>query len=185
MVSHEEFVKEIRAEIDSLGLLTLKVPRYLAKGFNPDLLVICGIDEGDRVFVEAINTRESLNRDIGALLKLKANLDSKGIRYRRIIAVCSERIKNNDLKDAYALERTQPQFLLLRISALKRYLREAIIEAMLEKLDQLNKEELEWYFENACPLCGERYNIMTLDKLETQTKSKCGRCGFEWIKQKT
>jgi hypothetical protein len=184
MVSHEEFVKEIRAEIDSLGLLTLKMPRYLAKGFNPDLLVMCGINEGDRVFVEAINTRGSLNRDIGSLLKLKANLDSKGIKYRRIIALCSERIRSGDLKDAYALEMTQPQFLLLRIWQLKSHLREVIIEAMLEKLDQLDKEELE-HLQDPCPLCGERYNIVTLYKQETQTKSRCEQCGVEWIKQKT
>jgi len=184
MVSHDEFVKQIRTGIDSLNLIEFKVPRYLAKGFNPDLLVMCGIEEGDRVFIEAINTRGSLNRDIGSLLKLKANLDSKGIKYRRIIAVCSERIKNGDLKDAYALERTQPRFLLLRIWQLRSHLREVIIEAMLEKLDQLDKEKLE-HFQNRCPLCGEQYDIVTLSKQETQTKSRCRQCGFEWIKQKT
>ena len=50
MVSHEEFVKEIRAEIYSMGLWTVTMSRYLRKGFNPDVLVMCGADEGDQSF---------------------------------------------------------------------------------------------------------------------------------------
>ena len=136
-----------------------------------------------KVFIEAINTRGSLNRDLGSLLKLKANLDSDGVKYRRIIAVCSERIDRNDLKDAYALEKAHPRFFLLRIDELKDYLREAIIEASREKLDQFDKEKLEWYFENACPFCGALHNREALYGREGEIKYKCGRCGFEWIKQ--
>jgi len=173
-------VNQIRAVTNSLGLLSLRIPNYLAIGFKPDLLVMCGPNEGDRIYIDAINTRASLNRDIGALLKLRANLDKKGILYRRIIAVCSDKIQDKDLHTSYALVETTSKFLIIRIYELKGYLNDVILEAIREKLEQINQERLEIYLEYACPLCGETYKTKSISDGEWE----CMKCGFRWRIQK-
>lgn len=181
MVTHGEFVNQIREVIDSLGLITLRMRSHLAIGFWPDLQVICGVGEGDRVFIDAINTRASLDRDIGALLKLKANYDKNGIPYRRIYAVCSDSIKDEHLSQVYALEESNPKFQILRLNELKGWINAVLKEGLREKLEQLNQEQLEWYFasDSVCHRCGEPYRVRRIAEIEWE----CMNCGFTW-KQK-
>lgn len=181
MVTHGEFVNQIRDVIGSLNLVIIRIKSHLAMGFWPDLQVMCGVDEGDRIFIDAINTRASLDRDIGALLKLKANYDKRGIPYRRIFAVCSESVKNEDLSHAYALEESNPKFHILRTEELKGQINIAIKEALREKLEQLNQEQLEFYFssDSVCHRCGEPYRVRGIAGVEWE----CMNCGFRW-KQK-
>ena len=157
MVTHEEFLKQIREATDSLGLLKLTIPNYLARGFRPDLLVMCGVDEGDRVYIDAINTKASLDRDVGALLKLKANLDENCISYRQVLGVFSDGIEQKYLDEFIALIGQNPKFLLIHHSMVKSILKKLMLTSMLEKLEKLNQEKLERYFEEACPRCGDLY----------------------------
>ena len=50
MITHGEFVNQIREVIESLGLITLRITSHLAIGFWPDLQVMCGV--GEFVIVE-------------------------------------------------------------------------------------------------------------------------------------
>ena len=182
MVTHGEFVNQIREVVDSLGLITLRMKSHLAMGFMPDLLVMCGVGEEDRVFIDAINTRVSLNRDVGALLKLKANYDKNGVPYRRIYAVCSNSIGDKDRLQFSALEQSNPKFQMMRFNELKGWMKVVLKEALREKLEQLNQEMLEWYFSSGdvCFRCGEWRNIRGIEGLEWE----CMNCGFRWKQMK-
>jgi hypothetical protein len=139
MVTHGEFVNQIREVVDSLGLIVLRMKSrmksHLAVGFWPDLQVVCGVCLGDRVFVEAINGRASLKRDIGSLLALKANYDADGTPYRRMFAVCSDGVKDGDLSQVLALGKSDPKFQILRLAGLKYELRQVLKGALREGLE--------------------------------------------------
>ncbi len=179
MGTHQELVNRIREIVDSLGLITLRMKSHLARGFLPDLQVMCGVSEKDRVIIDAINTKASLNRDIGALLRLKANYDRDGIPYRRIFAVCSDAVSLEDLRQSSALSLTNPRFEVLNIGEVKYVIREVAKEALREKLEQLNQEDLEFYFERACPKCGEYRNLRRI--AADSDEWECLKCGRKWI----
>jgi ribosomal protein S27AE len=73
----------------------------------------------------------------------------------------------------------------MRLADLRGCLNQIIVETTREKLDQIDKEKLEWYFDKACPACGEYHKIGSMRQPGKPIKYMCGRCRFEWIKEKT
>lgn len=178
MVGHDRFVNELKETIASLGLFHLPLNRYLCRGFKPDIITMVGAEDNDLVYIDAINTESSLNRDIGALLKLKANLDESSIRYRMFLAVCNNYMEDKHVDGFDALVKRTPKFIITYGTDLKRILRKLILESALEKVAREGARNLDRYFHDACPKCGTPYSTNMWGQ-GTRTYF-CPKCGFKW-----
>jgi predicted RNA-binding Zn-ribbon protein involved in translation (DUF1610 family) len=137
-----------------------------------------GAEDNDLVYIDAINTESSLNRDIGALLKLKANLDESSIRYRMFLAVCNNYMEDKHVDGFDALVKRTPKFIITYGTDLKRILRKLILESALEKVAREGARNLDRYFHDACPKCGTPYSTNMWGQ-GTRTYF-CPKCGFKW-----
>lgn len=179
MVGHDKFVNQLKETIFSLGLFHLPLNRHLCRGFKPDIIVMAGAQNNDVVYIDAINVRDSLNRDIGALLKLKANLEDAMIPYRMFIAVCNDNMEEKHLNEFDALVKRTHKFKLIYGSGLKETLKELILESALEKAEREGERKLDIYFHDACSRCGTPYSMKIY---ENDGKTfVCGKCRFEWF----
>jgi ribosomal protein S27AE len=179
MVGHDKFVNQLKETIFSLGLFHLPLNKYLCRGFKPDIITMVGAQNDDVVYIDAINTCDSLNRDIGALLKLKANLDDAMIPYRMFLGVCNDIMEEKHLDDFEALMKRTHKFKLIYGSGLKGVLRKLILESALEKVERESLRNLEIYFHDACSRCGTPYSMKIY---ENDGKTfVCGKCRFRWF----
>jgi len=142
MVTHQEFVRMLREEIQSLELYFLPVNKFICRGFKPDIAVLVGATSDDKVIIDAINDPRSLNHDIAGLLKIMTNLDKEGVRYRKVIGVCSERIKDKDISNCKALIEQYRKFVLIRPWEYKTLLQQLMLESAREKIEKVNNELL-------------------------------------------
>jgi DNA-directed RNA polymerase subunit RPC12/RpoP len=179
MVGHDKLVNQLKETIFSLGLFHLPLNRHLCRGFKPDIITMVGAQNDDIVYIDAINARDSLNRDIGALLKLKANLDDATIPYRMFLGVCNDSMEKKHLDDFEALIRRTHKFKLIYGSDLKEVLRKLMLESALEKVERGNQRNLEIYFHDACSRCGNPH--VEFSHEHDGEKYICPKCGSEWL----
>jgi hypothetical protein len=132
---HDELVREIEKEIESLGLLTMRRAGVFSRGFLPDIVVNVGGGCEDWVIIDVINTSSSLKRDIAGLLTIKANAEKRGYSIRGILGVCSNRIRT--IENYTALIEQFPNFIMVRPPDVKVYLERWMFESAKEKLNKL------------------------------------------------
>lgn len=127
---HAKLVKEVEAQIRSLGLMVMSKTGAFCQGFNPDIITNVGGSVDDWVIIDVINTQESLARDIGGLLVVKANIEKTGHWVRALIAIRGGKVtKTSGVK---ALIHRTPNFWLLELDSLKYILKALMLRSAKE-----------------------------------------------------
>jgi hypothetical protein len=137
---HDDLVKALKELISSLDLYHIPLYKSICPGFKPDIIMLVGPRSQDRVYIDVVNDPDSLNRDIGSLLILKANLEHSKIPYRRIIAVYSDKIKQKHLDNVSALIGQTPKFELCLPYLFEETIKELILESANEIVKNYREE---------------------------------------------